>query len=80
MKVIGIPAEVLQEEIAACIIPKEGVVLEAEKVTAYVKTRLSDYKVPKYVLTFQSFPISASGKVLLKDLKDQAVDMIKLKH
>lgn len=80
VKVIGIPAEVLQEEIAACIIPKEGVVLEAEKVTAYVKTRLSDYKVPKYVLTFQSFPISASGKVLLKDLKDQAVDMIKLKH
>ena len=80
VKVVGIPAEVLQEEIVACIIPKEGVVLYSEKVTAYVKSRLSDYKVPKYVLTFQSFPINASGKILVKDLKVQVGEMIKLKH
>lgn len=80
VKVVGIPAEVLQEEIVACIIPKEGVVLDSEKVTAYVKSRLSDYKVPKYVLTFQSFPINASGKILVKDLKVQVGEMIKLKH
>ena len=79
VKVVGIPAKVLQEEIAACIIPKEGTVIEAEAVRAYVKSRLSDYKVPKYVLTFESFPINASGKVVLKDLRVQAGEMINIK-
>lgn len=80
VKVIGIPAEVLQEEIAACVIPKEGATLDPEQVIAYVKARLSNYKVPKYVLTFQSFPLNASCKVLLQDLKTQVGEMIKLKH
>lgn len=79
VKVVGIPAKVLQEEIAACIIPKEGTVIEAEAVRAYVKSRLSDYKVPKYVLTFESFPTNASGKVVLKDLRVQAGEMINIK-
>jgi fatty-acyl-CoA synthase len=54
-------------------------VIEAEAVRAYVKSRLSDYKVPKYVLTFESFPINASGKVVLKDLRVQAGEMINIK-
>ena len=80
VKVIGIPAKVLQEEIAACIIPKNGAVIDGEKVRSYVKSRLSDYKVPKYVLTFQNFPINASGKVLSRELRVQAGEMINLKH
>lgn len=80
VKVIGIPAKVLQEEIAACIIPKNGAVIDEEKVRSYVKSRLSDYKVPKYVLTFQNFPINASGKVLSRELRVQAGEMINLKH
>ena len=79
VKVVGIPAKVLQEEIAAWITPKEGTVIEAEAVRAYVKSRLSDYKVPKYVLTFESFPTNASGKVVLKDLRVQAGEMINIK-
>ena len=54
--------------------------IDEEKVRAYVKSRLSDYKVPKYVLTFQTFPINASGKVLFRDLRVQAGEMINLKH
>ena len=80
VKVIGIPAKVLQEEIAACIILKEGAVLDEEQVRTYVRSRLSDYKVPKYVLTFQSFPTNASGKVAFQELLDQACTMIKRKH
>lgn len=79
VKVVGIPAKVLQEEIAACIIPKEGAVIEAEAVRTYVKSRLSDYKVPKYVLVFESFPTNASGKVVLRDLRVQAGEMINIK-
>ena len=73
-------AKVLQEEIAACIIPKNGAVIDEEKVRSYVKSRLSDYKVPKYVLTFQNFPINASGKVFSRELRVQAGEMINLKH
>lgn len=80
VKVIGIPAAVLQEEIAACIITKEGMILNEKQVIAYVKERISDYKVPKYVLTFQAFPMNASGKVLINELKAQAGERIRQKH
>lgn len=87
VKVVGVPAEVLQEEIAACIVPKkgwkakregkgsgeEGRFPEAEQeVRDYVKPRLAHYKVPAYVLFFDEFPMNASGKINLKILKEMA--------
>lgn len=77
VKVIGIAAEVLQEEIAACIIPKNGAFIDPEKVQEFVRLRLANYKVPKYILSFQNFPINSSGKIMLGDLKRLADEKIR---
>ncbi len=77
VKVLGIPAEVMQEEIAACIICRDGKQPEEEQVREYVRARLSDYKVPKYVFSFRRFPVNASGKVAYRELLAQAEAMIK---
>lgn len=69
VKVIGIEAEVLQEEIVACVVPKENCEVFKEEVQAIVSKYLTAYKVPKYVLVFDQLPTTSSGKIKLGKLK-----------
>lgn len=73
VKVVGVPAEVLQEEIAACIIPKEGETVDKEGLLSFVSSKLAHYKAPAYVLAMKEFPMNASGKIDLKELKQMAL-------
>ncbi|MCI1966038.1 MAG: AMP-binding protein [Oscillospiraceae bacterium] len=77
VKVVGVPAAVLQEEIAACIVPKRGCEINAGELHDFLKPRLAHYKLPTYVLRFDAFPMNASGKIKLKDLKSKAAAMVK---
>lgn len=77
VKVIGVQAEVLQEEIAACIIPKQGMNLDEDEVKSFVAENLADYKVPKYILIFDEFPLTSSGKIQLGELRRQIEKRIK---
>ena len=69
VKVIGVEAEVLQEEIVACVVPKENYEVSKEEVQAIVSKYLTAYKVPKYVLVFDQLPTTSSGKIKLGKLK-----------
>ena len=76
IKVIGIKAEVMQEEIAACVVSADGKAIDEKALRAYVKGRLSDYKVPKYILQFMQLPLNSSGKVILNEMRLVAMDRI----
>lgn len=76
VKVVGVPAQVLQEQIAACVTLKEGVELDEKQLVKYMKGRVAHYKVPEYVLVFDALPMNASGKILLKPLKEEAADRV----
>lgn len=69
VKVIGVEAEVLQEEIVACVVPKENCEVSKAEVQAIVSKYLTAYKVPKYVLVFAQLPTTSSGKIKLGKLK-----------
>lgn len=71
--VLGVPAEVIQEKVVACIIPKDGEHVDAASVQRYLESRVSHYKIPEEILEFQEFPVSASGKIQLGKLKAEAV-------
>ena len=68
VKVVGVKAAVIQEEVVACIIWKDGQELPEEEVRRIVGLSLSDYKVPRYVFSFDEFPLNSSGKVLGHEL------------
>ncbi len=72
VKVVGVPAEVLQEQIAACITVKAGTKLERQALLDFLKGKLAYYKMPEYVLIFEELPMNASSKILLGELKAQA--------
>lgn len=72
VKVIGVPAEVLKEEIAACIVPRAGRRMDKEGLRSYLEPRLARYKLPAYIMEFDRLPMNASGKVELQALRQMA--------
>ncbi|MDO4438476.1 MAG: class I adenylate-forming enzyme family protein [Eubacteriales bacterium] len=73
VKVVGVPAQVRQEEIAACIVLKEGRNISLEQIKEYLNRRLAHYKVPEYYIFLEKLPLNASGKIDLKEIKKIAL-------
>lgn len=71
VKVIGIEADVLQEEIAACIVTDGRKKLSETEMRDFLSQHLAAYKIPKYFIFLKRFPINASGKIILTELKNQ---------
>lgn len=80
VKVIGLPDKVMQEAVAACVICQRDKRIEAEQIIDFVRQRLSPYKIPQYVLFFERFPMTSSGKINSKALIQQAMQMISTVH
>jgi long-chain acyl-CoA synthetase len=73
--VYGVPHPDLGEEIAAIVVPKEGVDIKPETVKAYVKERVAPYKYPRIVkVQVEPLPKSGSGKILKKEIRKQFAD------
>ena len=77
VKVVGIPADIIQEEVVACVIPKEKGLFNEAEVKELVSTWLADYKVPRYVVEFDEFPMNSNGKVLTKELSNKCIELLK---
>jgi fatty-acyl-CoA synthase len=44
---------------------------------AFLSERLAKFKVPRSVVFMEELPISAAGKILKRELKDQFLDQMK---
>jgi long-chain acyl-CoA synthetase len=67
--VVGLPDKEWGERLAAFIVPKPGSTLEPDKVKAFLKSRLSPFKVPKEYIAVKEMPKSPAGKILKRELK-----------
>lgn len=66
--VVGVPDEVMGQEIAACIIIEEeakriGEERFKEELASYMKRHLAKHKWPKYIKCVEHFPLTGSGKI-----------------
>ena len=77
VKVVGVPDKFHQEVVAACIIPKNGNMLNVRHFCDFLTPRLAKYKLPQYILSFDEFPMTASGKLNLGKIKEQAAELCK---
>jgi fatty-acyl-CoA synthase len=73
---VGVPDDVKGEEIMAFIKLKPGKSLTPDEVKSFCKDRMAAHKVPKYVAFVDEFPLSASGKVLKRELREIGAKMI----
>ena len=65
---IGVPHDVLGEQVCACIVPVEGAVITGSEIKRFAHETMADYKVPDLVRFFDSFPMTGSGKVRRREL------------
>jgi long-chain acyl-CoA synthetase len=66
--VLGIPDRVMGEEVKAVIVPKEGISLGVDHIKEFLRSRLADYKIPKYISFAQELPRNPAGKVVIDKL------------
>ncbi|WP_424533986.1 class I adenylate-forming enzyme family protein [Sphaerisporangium viridialbum] len=67
--VIGIPHETWGEAIHAIVRLRDGSALTEDELIAFAAGRLSGYKKPRSVEFVDALPISATGKILKKELR-----------
>ena len=67
--VIGVPHEQYGEEIKACVVLKPGLEVASEDLVNWAKDRIAMYKYPRIIEFLDSLPISASGKILKRELR-----------
>ncbi len=76
VQVIGVPAEVIQEEIVACLILQIGVTLQTEYIRNFLSNEIATYKIPTKYLVFNTFPVNSSGKIKRNELKHYAMERL----
>ena len=69
--VIGLPDAKWGEVGKACVVLKPGQTVTEQQLLEFMTDRLAKYKVPKSVSLMQALPISAAGKILKRELRDQ---------
>lgn len=62
--VVGVPHEVLGEDVAAFVVVLPGTALTVDELRRFAADRLADYKVPRRVTFVDELPRNAGGKVV----------------
>jgi long-chain acyl-CoA synthetase len=75
--IIGVPHRSLGEEVAAVIVSRDGIDVATSEIRQFAASRLAAYKVPAHILfRDQPLPRTPTGKVLKRDLRDQALTLL----
>uniref|UniRef100_A0A8C5FUM4 Medium-chain acyl-CoA ligase ACSF2, mitochondrial n=1 Tax=Gadus morhua TaxID=8049 RepID=A0A8C5FUM4_GADMO len=77
-QVVGIKDQRMGEEVCACIMLNEGQECTAEEITAFCKGQIAHFKIPRYVIFVDRYPLTVSGKVQKYKLSEQAEKLLGL--
>ena len=79
VQVIGVPDEKYGEELCAWIRLKPGAApLDADAIRAFATGRLAHYKIPRYVLVVEEFPMTVTGKVRKVEMREESARQLGL--
>ena len=72
VQVIGVPDEKYGEELCAWIRLRDGAdPLDAEQVREFCSGRLAHYKIPRYVMLVDEFPMTVTGKIRKIQMREE---------
>src|SRR3954451_6564737 len=81
VQVIGVPDERYGEELCAWIRMRPGAEpLDADAVRAYATGRLAHYKIPRYVLLVDEFPMTVTGKIRKVQMREETTARLGLER
>jgi fatty-acyl-CoA synthase len=80
-QVVGVPDEKYGEELCAWVQLRAGAVeLDAAALKSFCQGKLAHYKVPRYVICVEAFPMTVTGKVQKNLMREQSIDRLGLGH
>jgi long-chain acyl-CoA synthetase len=74
--VVGVPDSRLGEEIKAFIVLKHGMTVSAEELLGWCQQQFAAYKYPRLIEFRTELPLSATGKVLKRELRSESAPTI----
>jgi fatty-acyl-CoA synthase len=79
VQVIGVPDQKYGEELAAWVKLRSGAdPLDADKVRAFATGKLAHYKIPRYVLLVDEFPMTVTGKIRKVQMREETTEKLGL--
>jgi len=79
VQVIGVPDERYGEELAAWVKLREGAdPLDVDAVRSFATGRLAHYKIPRYVLLVEDFPMTVTGKIRKVQMREETTEKLGL--
>jgi fatty-acyl-CoA synthase len=80
VQVVGVPDDTYGEELCAWLRMRPGAEpLDADAVRAYASGRLAHYKVPRYVMVVEEFPMTVTGKVRKVEMREVSAERLGLR-
>jgi fatty-acyl-CoA synthase len=78
VQVIGVPDDRYGEELCAWVIARPGADLDEDAVRDFCRGRLAHFKVPRYVIFTDEFPMTVTGKVQKFKMREASIDRLGL--
>ena len=78
VSVVGVPDERFGEELAAFVIVREGESLEQDGLRDFCRDKIAHFKVPRYVIFVDEFPMTVTGKIQKYKLRATAMEELGL--
>jgi fatty-acyl-CoA synthase len=78
VQVIGVPDESYGEELMAWIKVRDGASVSEEAVRDFCRGQIAHFKVPRYVVFVDEFPMTVTGKIQKFKMREQAIELLGL--
>ena len=72
--VFGVPDERFGEAVAAWIKLHDGQTADADDIRQYCREQIAYYKVPKYIVIVDEFPMTVTGKIQKFKMREQTIE------
>jgi fatty-acyl-CoA synthase len=80
VQVVGVPDARYGEEIAAFVVVRGSATLDTDAIRDFCSGRIAHYKIPRYVLPVEEFPMTVTGKIQKFKLREQAIEQLGLQE
>jgi fatty-acyl-CoA synthase len=78
--VVGVPDIKYGEELCAWVKMKPGQTTTGQEVKDFCKGKIAHFKVPRYIMFVQDFPINISGKIQKYKMRDESIKVLGLQE
>lgn len=76
--VVGVPDKRMGEEVCACVKLETNKTMTADEVKEFCKNKIAHFKIPRYVLFMNDFPMTVTGKIQKNKLREIVIKKLEL--